>query len=122
MCASLNNIKFSYLYRDYGNYKLFGETIFSNPENISLSEIDARIKAKLIDGEYFNPEAWGIPRLSFENYIPEQDHDWHEFEGVEITEVCHTTKITIAEFLLTIENIRIKPADAQAGTHPMLLS
>ena len=70
-----NNIRFSYLYRDYGNYKLFGATIFSNPENLSVSEIEVRIKAKLIDGEFFNPEEWGISRLKFENYDHEQNHE-----------------------------------------------
>ena len=98
-----NNIRFSYLYRDYGNYKLFGETIFSNPENLSLSEIDARIKAKLIDGKFFNPEEWGIDRLKFENYDYEQDHDWHEYEGVETTKTKVTSILKVIEFLKIIE-------------------
>lgn len=52
MSDLLNNIRFSYLYRDYGNYKLFGETVFSNPEKLSLTEIEDQIKSKLIDGEF----------------------------------------------------------------------
>jgi len=95
-----NNIKFSYLYRDYGNYKLYGETIFSNPENLSLSKIEASIKAKLIDGEFFNPEAWGIVRLKFESHDYEQDHDWHEYEGVEKTGLETTNGLSISDFLL----------------------
>jgi len=99
----LNNIRFSYLYRDYGNYKLFGETIFSNPEKLSLLEIENQIKANLIDREFFNPEAWGIERLKFENYNSEQDHDWHEFERVEFTEENTTARTTISSLLKSIE-------------------
>ena len=103
MSILTNNIRFSYLYRDYGNYKLFGETIFSNPENLSLSEIDARIKARLIDGEFFNPEKWGIDRLKFENHDYEQDHDWHEYGGIGITEDIASNDRTIAKFISIIE-------------------
>jgi hypothetical protein len=103
MSDLLNNIKFSYLYRDYGNYKLFGETIFSNPEKLSLSEIESSIKSRLIDGEFFNPEIWGIIRLKFENYNSEQDHDWHEYEGVALTDASITNNLTIQEFLQVIE-------------------
>lgn len=94
-----NNIRFTYLYRDYGNYKLFGETIFSNPENLSLAEIETRIKSRLIDGEFFNPEEWGIVRLSFENHDYEQDHEWHEYEGVEMTKNEATDSRTVRQFL-----------------------
>ena len=99
-----NNIRFSYLYRDYGNYKLFGETIFSNTEKINLTEIESRIKSRLIDGEFFNPEDWGIVRLSFENHDYTQDHDWHEYDGVELTEDEKTNILSISEFLKVIKN------------------
>jgi hypothetical protein len=99
MSDLLNNIKFSYLYRDYGNYKLFGETIFSNPENISLPEIETRIREHLIDGEFFSPEKWGIPRLSFEKYNNEQDHDWHEYEGLEMTKDEAAENLSISDLL-----------------------
>lgn len=103
MSDLLNNIRFSYLYRDYGYYKLFGESIFSNPEKLDLAEIDHRIKSRLIDGEFFNPEAWGIVRLSFENHDYEQDHDWHEYDGVELIEDVKTNVISISEFLNAIK-------------------
>jgi len=38
------NICFNYLYRDYSDYKNHGSIIFSNPNNLSLEEIEAAIR------------------------------------------------------------------------------
>jgi len=98
-----NNIQLSYLYRDAGNYKLFGQAIFRNPENLSPEEIQSRLQARLIDGEFFDAEKWGIPKLQFENYLPDQDHPWHEIEKIEATSAGITDNRTIAEFLYAQE-------------------
>ncbi len=42
------NIKFNYLYRDSGNYKVFNSVIFKNDLHISLKELDDLIKSKLL--------------------------------------------------------------------------
>ncbi|MBL0325691.1 MAG: hypothetical protein IPP61_10995 [Cytophagaceae bacterium] len=59
MNVSVNKIQFNYLHRDSGNYKIFGDLIFSNPENLDIQEIIALIKEHLIDGQYFYPENLG---------------------------------------------------------------
>lgn len=97
-----HNIRFSYLYRDAGNYKLFGQVVFGNPENIALGEIRKRINASLIDGEFFEAKKWGLTELKFENYLPELDHNWCEFEEVTSTYFETTDKRTMAEFLSKI--------------------
>lgn len=99
------NIKFSYLYRDAGNYKLYGQVVFGNPESIALEEIRNRINAHLIDGEFFEAKKWGVPELQFDKYIPELDHTWYEFEGVEDSSSEITDKRTIKEFLRYIEGL-----------------
>jgi len=104
MNASNNNIRFNYLYRDAGNYKEFGEIIFTNQDSKSLEEIELAIRKNLIEGEFFIPEKWNIPRLSFENYLPELDHDYHEFESVEITDENPTENTDIAVFLNVISD------------------
>jgi hypothetical protein len=81
-----NDIKFNYLYRDAGNYKIFGSVIFTNIGSKSIGSIELAIREKLIDNEYFIPEKWNIPRLSFGDYSPELDHDYHEFESLEETD------------------------------------
>jgi len=102
MNASKNNIKFNYLYRDAGNYKEFSEIIFINQDSKSLEEIELGIRRNLIEGEFFIPEKWNVPRLSFENYSPELDHDYHEFESLEITNEDSTESCDISTFLFGI--------------------
>lgn len=99
MNASNNNIKFNYLYRDAGNYKEFGEITFTNKDSKSLEEIEFVIRKNLIEGEFFIPEKWNVPRLSFENYSPELDHEYHEFESLEVTNENPTENSDISSLL-----------------------
>ena len=48
------NIRFSYLYRDFSNYKKFNEIVFLNPANKSLEEISKLIKDHYVTKD--NPE------------------------------------------------------------------
>lgn len=105
MLRSINNIRLSYLYRDVGNYKLFGQVVFRNPERIALEEIRNIVNAHLIDGEFFEAKKWGVPELQFDKYIPELDHTWYEFEGVEVTTHGITAEQSIMDFIDTIENL-----------------
>ena len=75
------NIRFHYLYRDSGNYKTFGFQDFSNPNNLSLKEVQARITRKLISGEFFYPAESGIEKFEFHRYCA--DFSWYEFDGIE---------------------------------------
>jgi len=99
MKDSNTNIKFSYLYRDAGNYKIFGEVIFNNPENLSIEKIENEVKNNLIDRAYFVPLALEIPVLVFDDYDKELDHDWNEFEILEITKEKATDKRSMIEFI-----------------------
>jgi hypothetical protein len=108
MSTLSNNIRLSYLYRDAGNYKLFGQVVFGNPENIALEEIRNRINDCLIDGEFFEAKKWGLPELKFENYLPELDHNWCEFENVEVSFLDITDNRAIVEFICEIEGFNLK--------------
>ena len=93
------NIQFNYLYRDAGNYKLYGFEIFRNPERVQPEIICKKIKAALIDGESFEPEKWNLKRLGFEEWSDELDHGWNEFGSVEPTAQGPTSGKSITEFL-----------------------
>jgi hypothetical protein len=80
------NIKFNYLYRDAANYKKYGSVIFSNPDNIELSEIEILIRSKLIDGQWFYADEWGLPELFGETFDYRVDPIWHEFESLEYSD------------------------------------
>jgi hypothetical protein len=92
------NIKFNYLYRDGGNYKTFGEVVFANPDDIPLTEIEARIKAKLIDETYFYHKEFGVPGLIPNTFDYDLDPTWHEFESV--AETCDFGAFSLSLWLV----------------------
>ncbi|WP_157670779.1 hypothetical protein [Chitinibacter sp. GC72] len=69
-----------YLYRDAGNYKIYGAAFFGG----ALSQIGHKnLQAALIDGLYFNPESLGLRPLRDELIhqfgTSDDDHHWHEW-------------------------------------------
>ena len=101
------NIKFNYLYRDASNYKTFNSIIFPNPQNIPLQELEEKITQNLIDHQYFMASKINIPEifLSDEYGLSEDDHAWHEFEDIEMTDEIPNDKFkrNIHEF---VENLK----------------
>lgn len=104
MKASVNNLKFNYLYRDAGNYKVYDEIIFANQNTHSLPEFELIIRNHLIEGEFFIPGKWHIPRLKLGSYSSELDHDYHEFESLEFTDENQNANCDITDFLNRIIN------------------
>jgi hypothetical protein len=98
------NIKFSYLYRDASNYKNFGFLVFENFDNLHLSELQALIQSKLIDGMWFYAGQWQLPDLHFNSWCDKTDHTFHEFESIEYTNEPPNTLITLALFKKLIEH------------------
>lgn len=95
------NIRFEYLYRDAGNYKNWGQIIFSNPTCVETDVIIARIKQLLIDQTYFHAAKVAVPDLHFGDYNEELDHGWHEFFSCRVThdESDDIQSRTIEDFL-----------------------
>jgi len=75
-------IRFNYMHRDSGNWKKFGSKLFVNPDQLTLEEIEQKIRANLIDQEYFYPDQVGIKKFKFHRYL--DDYSWYEFESVEM--------------------------------------
>jgi hypothetical protein len=95
----MSNIIFHYCYRDAANYKNHNAIVFSNPDNIPLSQIKSAIHAALIDEEYFYHEAFGLPPLFFNGHCLEKDPNWHECLTITLTTGQPTESISITEFL-----------------------
>ena len=100
------NIKFSYLYRDAGNYKNHNWVIFTNPDHVEISDLEALIDSKLIDGTYFYVDQWQLPDLHFSTWNNQLDHTWHEFESIEYTGEAPTAELTLAEFVTAIKKVK----------------
>jgi len=97
------NLKMNYLYRDGANYKQFGWVIFSNPSFLPPRKASQILRKKLISNEFFVPQDWGLQRLHHHPYDPEIDHEWHEFDGFELTDEEVTDKRDVIEFLERIK-------------------
>ncbi len=76
------NISFEYLYRDTGNFKKWGEVIFSNKNNLDVNYLERQVRSVLIDKEFFVAKKASVPNLQFQEYIEALDHGWHEFYSV----------------------------------------
>lgn len=79
------NIKIHYLYRDAGNFKQYGDVVFSNARSLPYGVIHERLLKKCIEGDSFVPAVWGVPVLYAYAFDPQIDHEWHTFTGVEET-------------------------------------
>lgn len=99
-----SNIKFEYLYRDYGNYKVFGNVVFSNPKRLTI----ASIRKSLEKFEFFNPLYLKIPALHHSDfqYDSSLDHAFNEYSTVEETNEPPTDNRSIEEFLSIILNLK----------------
>jgi len=99
------NIKLNYLYRDAGNYKVYGEVIFLNFETKPLSELESILRSRLIDFEFFDPDTFQIPRLSHKEFPfnPKLDHSWNEFVSLELSLESATSSLTFSEFVQLVK-------------------
>ena len=96
-------IRFHYLYRDSGNYKMFGHKDFSNPNHLTIEEISQQIQTSLIDSEYFYPGKVGIQK--FRRHRHPDDFCWYEFDRLEAISTVHRHK-TIDEFIIQLSRQR----------------
>jgi hypothetical protein len=78
---------------------VFGCEVFSNAESLSLEDAEKKIRACLIDGEFFDPTTWKVKRLKNDDWIPEFDHTWNEFESLEFTDDTPTNSLSFNKFL-----------------------
>ena len=92
------NIKFNYLYRDGGNYKQNHFEIFSNAEGLSIEAIDWAIRKALIEQGWFFANEWKLRDLHLYRWDETIDHNWHEYDCVELTEEKETMG-DIADFI-----------------------
>lgn len=105
------NVSFKYLYRDASNYKLHGESVFTNHTFVPIDEIEKQIRSGLSDGEFFIAQQVNIEERFFD-VLHDDDHPWHEFNQVEMTTEPafdpenwnqHRHKRDITEFIAELE-------------------
>lgn len=82
------NVRFEYLYRDYGNSKNWDDIVFSNPRNIDIACVAAMAAKVSMDEIYFLANKAGVPDLHFTEYAYDSglDHCWHEVHTFQSTD------------------------------------
>ncbi len=103
----MNNVKFNYLYRDGSNYKSWGEVIFLNYENLSVSEVEERLLNSFLPDKQFIATQIFVPEkfLFTGGNFTDNDHCYHEFDCIEASEEGPTDALgrSITDFLRDIE-------------------
>jgi len=93
------NVRFSYMYRDAGNYKERGFVVFSNPYDYSIDQLDKSLRKVLIDQLFFIPSECDIPLVHTFFFDPALDHEWYELEDIELTPEPATDRRSIDTFI-----------------------
>jgi len=78
------NIKFSYLYRDAGNYKKWADVVFSNPDGLTLEAATKALKDAFLQDGLFIAHQVRVPEvfLFSRGNATSDDHCFHEFSAV----------------------------------------
>jgi hypothetical protein len=101
------NILFEYLYRDGSNYKDWGTIVFSNPNQLSISEIDERLRRAFNGDSLFIAGQIEVPEIFLykDGNLTSADHCFHEYDHVELTDdaVTDVKERTMSDFLAQVE-------------------
>lgn len=104
-----SNIRFRYLYRDAGNFKVWNEIIFANPDGLTPKECEARIRPVLFDREFFIAHQVQLPALflQIDGRLIDADHCLHEYADLEETSDNPTDAAnrTITRLLQSFESV-----------------
>ena len=106
--------KITYMYRDASNYKVHNQAILEG--SMTPEQWDA-INASLEDGEYFIPEAVGMPEERFDDGWTEDDHHFFEMGSYEpvLDDVPLDTFLTIDQLVKNFQAMAGKWDDYAAG-------
>jgi hypothetical protein len=102
----MDNLEFTYLYRDGGNHKKWGRVVFSNPDRLNGNSIDERLRLAFLQDGLFVASQIRVPEIFLYagGEFSFDDHCYHEFDGArpthESADDVHRRSIT--EFLAEV--------------------
>jgi hypothetical protein len=106
MEKEMSNVEFSYLYRDGGNYKKWGNVVFSNPDGMITESMERDLRQAFLEDGMFIASQVRIPEVFlYTDYgFSSDDHCYHEFNGVRPTasKADDTQGRSIGEFLVEV--------------------
>lgn len=103
------NTRILYMYRDAGNNKVLGDVVIDGTFTESQVEWMTSLLARFPENGFL-PAKIGLPGLR-ENFVagssydPELDHDWHEWEGVEVTDAVPSISLSAREVIQKFSHV-----------------
>lgn len=86
----MKNARLTYLYRDGGNYKRWGEVIFSNLEGLPMESTTTFIRDAVTD-DLFIARQVRLPEAFIDDgHLTIDDHCFHEFYSLAATDEPYT--------------------------------
>jgi hypothetical protein len=99
----VDNLEFTYLYRDGGNYKKWGRVVFSNPDRLDSDSAEKELRRVFLQDGLFIARQIRVPEIFLYAYgeFSFDDHCYHELDGVRRTPgaVDDAYRRSISEFL-----------------------
>ncbi len=103
----MSNIKFSYLYRDAGNYKKWADIVFCNPDGLTLEAVTKTLKGAFMQDGLFVAHQVRVPEMFFfsRGNATSDDHCFHEFSAVEasLEDANDPCSRSISEFIAEVQ-------------------
>jgi hypothetical protein len=100
----VDNVEFTYLYRDGGNYKKWGRVVFSNPDRLDSDSVEKDLRLALLQDGLFIASQIRVPEvfLYAGGEFSFDDHCYHELDGTRQTPEAATDAHgrSISEFLV----------------------
>ena len=102
----MNNVEFSYMYRDGGNYKKRGSVIFSNPDRLDRDSVETDLRHAFLEDGLFVARQVRVPDvfLYAGGQFSFDDHCYHEFVAISPTTSGSddTYSRSITDFILEV--------------------
>lgn len=102
MSDSKDNIRFEYLFRDEGNYKIFQFVIFSNPERVEIEKFEEKIKEKIHEFGFFYPSEWNLP---LETFNEDEETSCAEFVELSNTKEEPTVNYSVEQMIFHLQSV-----------------
>jgi hypothetical protein len=83
----MENVEFTYLYRDGGNYKKWGRVVFSDPDGLNCETIETQLQQAFMEDGLFIATQIRVPDvfLHIGGAFSSDDHCYHEFDALRST-------------------------------------
>ncbi|MFA8449964.1 MAG: hypothetical protein ACEPOW_04655 [Bacteroidales bacterium] len=99
-------LEFHYKFEDINHYPNFGSVLFPNPEHISPKDAENLVIKKLMDGMFFLPEKWEIPKVIIDSWQNKNKVRWYQFDKITEADILdrHIMDYTFKEWVKKIKS------------------